>query len=154
AIQLLAYKYTEDVESLRKALPDLEKSVEAYRALTDLTADTYLYANSMQTKQRKIPMRGVDATFKHWTEMLPVFETELRNFRQAIDSIAASAGTPKKERKLLREKEIQVKADVQYTALKKGAKLHLDQELVVTHLANELEGMKAVMINAEAQRLH
>ncbi len=154
AIQLLEYKYTEDVESLRKAIPDLEKSVEAYRALTDLTTDTYLYANSMQTKQRKIPMRGVDATFKHWTEMLPVFKTELQNFRQAIDSIASAAGTSKEERKLLREKEVQVKTDVQYATLKKGAKLHLDQELVVTHLANELEGMKAVMINSEEQKLN
>lgn len=154
AIQLLEYKYTEDVESLRKALPDFEKSVEAYRTLTDLTKDTYLYANSMQTQQRKIPMRGVNATFKHWTEMLPVFETELRNFQQAIDSIASTAGQPKKERKLLNEKEVEVKADVQYAVLKKGAKLHLDQELVVTHLANELEGMKAVMINSEEQKLH
>ena len=153
AIQLLEYKYTEDIASLRKALPDLEKSVEAYKVLTDLTTDTYLYANSMQTKQRKIPMRGVDATFKHWAEMLPVFEAELQNFRQAIDSIAMSAGTGKKERKLLREKEVQVKADVQYATLKKGAKLHLDQELVVTHLANELEGMQAVMINSEEQKL-
>ena len=154
AIQLLEYKYTEDVESLRKALPDFEKSVEAYRTLTELTADTYLYANSMQTQQRKIPMRGVDATFKHWTEMLPVFETELQNFQQAIDSLAAASGKPKKERKLLREKEVQVKAEVQYAELKKGAKLHLDQELVVTHLANELEGMKAVMINSEEQKLN
>lgn len=154
AILLLEYKYTDDVESLRKALPDLEKSVEAYRTLTDLTADTYLYANSMQTKQRKIPMRGVDATFKHWTEMLPVFETELKNFRRAIDSVASSAGTPKKERKLLRDKEVNVKADVQYTELKKGANLHLDQELVVTHVASELEGMKAVMINSEKQKVN
>lgn len=154
AIQLLEYKYSEDVESLRKALPDFKKSVEAYKQLTDLTADTYLYANSMQTKQRKIPMRGVDATFKHWTEMLPVFETELNNFKQSIDSIVSTAGQPKKERKLLNEKEVDVKADVQYAVLKKGAKLHLDQELVVTHLANELEGMKAVMINSEEQKLN
>lgn len=154
AIQLLEYKYTEDVESLRKALPDFEKSVEAYKSLTALTTDTYLYANSMQTQQRKIPMRGVDATFKHWTEMLPVFETELHNFQLAIDSIALTAGQPKKERKLLNDKEVDVKADVQYAVLKKGAKLHVDQELVVTHLANELEGMKAVMINSEEQKLN
>ncbi len=154
AIQLLQYKYTEDVESLRKALPDFEKSVDAYKKLTALTKDSYLYANSMQTKQRKIPMRGVDATFKHWTEMLPVFETELHNFQQAIDSIASAAGQPKQERMFLNEKEVAVKADVQYAVLKKGAKLHLDQELVVTHLANELEGMKAVMINSEDQKLN
>src|SRR5699024_5218390 len=70
AIQVLEYKYTRDVASLEYALPDLEKSVQYYKLLSELTKDSYLYANSMQTKQRKIPMRGADATFKHWTEML------------------------------------------------------------------------------------
>src|SRR5690606_7091611 len=74
AIQVLSYKYTRNVEALKSAVPDLEESLEAYSTLVDLTKDSYLYANSMQTKQRKIPMRGVDATYKHWEEMLPVFE--------------------------------------------------------------------------------
>lgn len=154
AIQLLGYKYTQDVESLRKALPDFRQSVVAYKKLTTLTTDSYLYANSMQTKQRKIPMRGADATFKHWNEMLPVFETELQNFERSIDSLVATVGQPKEERQYLRDKAVEVKADVSYAVLKKGAKLHLDQELVVTHLANELEGMKAVMINSEEQKLY
>src|SRR5690606_23698081 len=47
AIQLLGYKYTQDVESLRKALPDFRQSVVAYKKLTTLTTDSYLYANSM-----------------------------------------------------------------------------------------------------------
>src|SRR5690606_6555334 len=154
AIQLLGYKYTQDVESLRKALPDFRQSVVAYKRLTALTTDSYLYTNSMQTKQRKIPMRGADATFKHWKEMLPVFETELQNFERSIDSLVATVGQPKEERQYLRDKAVEVKADVSYAVLKKGAKLHLDQELVVTHLANELEGMKAVMINSEEQKLY
>ena len=41
----------------------------------------------MQTQQRKIPMRGVDGTYKHWKEMLPVFETELNTFQNKIDSL-------------------------------------------------------------------
>lgn len=154
AIQVLEYKYTRDVASLHKAIPDLQESVEAYRTLTNLTADAYLYANSMQTKQRKIPMRGVDATYKHWTEMLPVFEQELLNFRRAIDSIASSNGKAVRERESLQEKEVSVQGDFKYSILKKGAKLHLDQDLVVTHLANELEGLKVVMIDSEQQKLH
>ena len=58
-----------------------------YKDLAGLTSKLYLYANSMQTQQRKIPMRGVDGTYKHWTEMLPVFETELNTFRHKIDSL-------------------------------------------------------------------
>ncbi len=41
----------------------------------------------MQTQQRKIPMRGVDGTYKHWREMLPVFEKELKTFQYKIDSL-------------------------------------------------------------------
>src|SRR5690606_26565560 len=87
AIQVLEYKYSRDVASLEYALPDLKKSVQYYKLLSELTKDSYLYANSMQTKQRKIPMRGVDATFKHWTEMLPVFEAEYENFKNSIDDL-------------------------------------------------------------------
>ena len=86
--------------------------------------------------------------------MLPVFETELQNFERSIDSLAATADQPKEERQFLVDQAVAVKADVSYAVLKKGAKLHLDQELVVTHLANELEGMKAVMINSEEQKLY
>jgi phage-related protein len=74
ALDLVRYKYSNQISDLEKALPHLERSVEHYSKLVELTKDTYLYANSMQTKQRKIPMRGVDATFIHWKEMLPVFQ--------------------------------------------------------------------------------
>lgn len=154
AVQLLQYKYNQDVASLRKSLPDFEESVIAYKRLTELTKDSYLYANSMQTKQRKIPMRGVDATFKHWTEMLPVFETELANFKQSIDSIASSTGAVKKERNQLVERQVPIKSAIQFTELKKGAKLQINQDLVVTHLAEELTGLQAVVLDAEEQKLH
>lgn len=156
AIQLLEYKYSNDIEALKAAVPDLEKSVEAYKTLTTLTSDSYLYANSMQTQQRKIPMRGVDATFKHWSEMLPVFETELQNFRNSIDSLANSSGQGKQEKAKFKSLDVTIldKESTPFATMKKGANLYLDQELVVTHLANELEGLQAVMINSEEQKLY
>lgn len=152
AIQLLSYKYTKDVASLRAALPDLERSVSAYRTLADLTKSTYRYANSMQTKQRKIPMRGVDASFKHWTEMLPVFETELANFRQSIDSLSQRTTIVEQAQKKLAVAEVDFLDDVKLTSLKKGAQLYADQELVVTHLPEELVGLQAVMVDAAKQK--
>ena len=153
AIQLLQYKYTHDVHALQKALPDLEQSVAAYRKLTAMTNSAYLYANSMQTKQRKIPMRGVDATFIHWKEMLPVFETELNNFKHAIDSLSAHHGSASKEKGKLKPGTITFLDNQHLIPLKKGAKLYADQELVVTHLANELEGLHAILVDAEKQKL-
>jgi hypothetical protein len=154
AVQVLAYKYTREVESLRAAVPDLEKSLAAYSILTNLTADSYLYANSMQTKQRKIPLRGVDATFKHWTEVLPVFETELNNFKLAIDSLSNTGDVKEVESKQYVSSEVKLLSNAHFTPLKKGAKLYVDQELVVTHLPEELEGLQAVTVNSEDQKLN
>ena len=80
-------KYSNDIKDLEKALPFLEQSVASYKELVQLTKGTYLYANSMQTKQRKIPIRGVDGTFKTWAEVLVPFENELAHFKDAIDSL-------------------------------------------------------------------
>ncbi len=91
ALVVLRYKYSNDIKDLEKALPVLEKSISSYRQLVNLTKGTYLYANSMQTQQRKIPMRGVDGTYKNWFEMLPVFENEVTRFKHKIDSLKFKA---------------------------------------------------------------
>jgi hypothetical protein len=87
ALWILRYKYSNQVSDLEKALPLLKRSIEHYTELVKLTNEEYLYANSMQTKQRKIPMRGVDKTFIHWKEMLPVYTKELSHFKHSIDSL-------------------------------------------------------------------
>lgn len=87
ALEVLRFKYSHDVNDLKKAMPLLEKSVSTYKELAALTKGTYLYANSMQTQQRKIPIRGANGTFKTWEEMLPPFEKELSRFKYAVDSI-------------------------------------------------------------------
>lgn len=91
ALDVLRYKYSNDIKDLEKAMPILEKSVTSYKQLVNLTKGTYLYANSMQTQQRKIPMRGVDGTYKNWFEMLPVFENEVNRFKHKIDSLKRKA---------------------------------------------------------------
>ena len=153
AIHVLSYKYSQNISSLKSAIPDLEASVAAYEALTALTQNSYLYANSMQTKQRKIPMRGVDATFKHWTEMLPVFEAELRNFKGAIDSLEQNPGVRDAQKNQLVSATVILPKDIKQTSLKKGAKPYNDQELVITHLPEELEGLQMVQVNSEKQKL-
>ena len=87
ALWILRFKYSNQISDLEKALPFLEKSLTHYSQLVKLTENDYLYANSMQTKQRKIPMRGVDKTFITWKEMLPVYTAELNHFKKSIDSL-------------------------------------------------------------------
>jgi hypothetical protein len=79
-----SYKYSNDINDLEKAVPLLEKSILFYRQLIELTKDSYLYANSMQTSQRKITASGEDGKNKTWTELLPYYLEELDNFKKRI----------------------------------------------------------------------
>jgi hypothetical protein len=97
AICVLRYNYSEDVNDLRQAYKFLEQSLVHFRKLTDLTANTYLFAQGMQTNTRKIPFTGFDdgkAVNFHWTQVLGKYEKELENFRLYVDN--ASAGKTSK----------------------------------------------------------
>ena len=85
AMKILTYKYTMnekcqgDFTLLDSASALMEESLVLYRELAGLTEKTYLYANSMQTRQRKIPFTDGDA-YGHWTQCLPEYEKEYANF--------------------------------------------------------------------------
>jgi len=66
AMLVLRYKYSRDINDLEKALPCLERSVSLYAELVGLTKESYLYANSMQTGQRRIPIEGTGGQNKTW----------------------------------------------------------------------------------------
>jgi hypothetical protein len=151
ALWILRYKYSNQVSDLEQALPFLQKSVDHYTKLVKLTEHNYLYANSMQTKQRKIPMRGVDKTFIHWKEMLPVFTKELNHFKRSIDSLksikqgAVAAIIPYKaaDVKLLNQTESYVIA--------KDAQLFADTAVKIKEVAAQLVGLKGIKLAKNAQ---
>lgn len=72
---MLNYQWGKDMAELDAAVPLLEESLVYYRRLVELTKDTYLYANSMQTAQRRIPIGGDNGKNKTWAEMLVHYET-------------------------------------------------------------------------------
>ncbi|WP_187261602.1 alpha-d-galacturonidase [Pontibacter beigongshangensis] len=152
AIAVLRFKYSEDVADLEKALPHLEKSVAHYRDLVKLTKDTYLYANSMQTPQRKIPVRATDGAFKHWEELLPIYEEELETFKTRIDSlktkrnVAAAKVVPYKNAHVV----LQSKTEGSYT-LAKGQKLFSDTTVLITDVAPELKALKGIRFSKARQ---
>ena len=141
ALQLLAYKYSSQVISLQSAVPLLRQSVMHYRRLAALTKGTYRYANSMQTAQRRIPMRGVDGSFKHWTEMLPVFENELRTFQFKIDSLKQAAAKAPVQRGPLVPASWELHQP--QTLVTPGALLFADTTLPIEAIAPELAALKA-----------
>jgi len=91
ALFVLRYKYSNKLGDLESAMSLLKESVDSYKKLVTLTKGSYLYANSMQTQQRKIPLRGVDGTYKTWEEVLVPFENELSHFARKIDSLKTTA---------------------------------------------------------------
>ena len=92
SILVLKYNYSKDIQDLKKAAEYLSESLEHYRKLTELTQQTYSFAQSMQTSQRKIPFPGaennVPANF-HWSQCLGKYEKELEDFQKHIADLEA-----------------------------------------------------------------
>lgn len=92
AMRILSYKYTMDEKCrgdfklLEEAAELMKKSLDYYKELADLTKDTYLYANSMQTRQRKIPFTDGNA-YGHWIQCLPEYEKEYMEFIRHLDEL-------------------------------------------------------------------
>lgn len=87
AIRVLRFRYSEDLSDMDQAASLLEESLKHYRTLADLTRNTYHFANSMQTAQRRIPISGgldgKPANY-HWTQLVPFYEKELADFKAQL----------------------------------------------------------------------
>jgi len=153
AVAIIRYKYTDNVADLEKAVPDMERSLNYYRELVKLTKDSYLYANSMQTRQRKIPIPGTDGTMKTWAELLPVYEKELANLKKNIDSLKSPDAKAKKAQQVdLANAPVTITAGAvgSYTIADK-AQPFADTAAFIVGFAKELQGLKAVQLNRTKQ---
>jgi hypothetical protein len=151
---VLRYKYSNDLADLEKAVPFLEESVEQYRLLTDLTNDTYLYANSMQTQQRRVPIAGTNGTNKHWSELLPQYEDELENFKRNIEKMKANGGQQNTET-IEAYLPVDVKVlnkNVSRYSLKKDSKVNTDRTYKIVEVADELKNLVGVSFAEDEQR--
>lgn len=148
AVQALRFKYSEDVTDLEKAVPFLESSVNHFAELVKYTKDSYLYANSMQTAQRKIPMRGVDATFIHWTEMLPVFQKELNNLKHTVDSLKNNKKGLAIKKVPFKNAEVKVLSGTEgFYTVTTGEKPFSDTTLAIADAAVEIHGLKGLKLS-------
>lgn len=151
ALDILRFKYSNNIADLEKALPHLEESVNHYKQLVTLTKDKYLYANSMQTKQRKIPIRGVDGTFKTWAEVLVPFEKELATFKYKIDSLKTDNKLVK-GKVLLTNASVQSAPSTQFYTIDSSAKAFTDTALALLDFAKELKGLKGIQLSFAKQK--
>ena len=152
ALHILRYKYSNDIKDLEKALPLLEQSITYYKKLVGLTRQTYRYANSMQTQQRKIPVRGVDGTFKTWAEVLLPFENELDHFKLKIDSLKNKPGKRESKTTILLNAGVRwIDSANNSFIIDSGARVFADTNLVITSYARELKGLKGILFSFKQQ---
>lgn len=159
AQQVLNYKWTKDINYLDAAVPLLESSLQLWRMLAAVTSETYLYANSMQTAQRRIPVGGDNGNFKTWSDMLPVYEAELDALKANIEKLkhpVAQADVLILPAKPATVRLLPTAANQpqQQIGLQKGAILFENREDTrVDSLAPELVGLQALVLNRDTTRI-
>lgn len=151
AEQVLNYKWSKDIKCLEAAVPLLKNSVDIWKLLSQLTNNTYLYANSMQTAQRRIPVGGDNGKMKTWSELLPVYQAEL-------DALKANIGRLKnpvvQEEVFVSAKPADVSQLHAITPLRKGAILFENRlDTPIDSVAPELADMKALVLNRDTTRI-
>lgn len=154
AIEILKYKYTMDQECkgdislLNGAKVYWESSLDEYRLLTNITKDTYLYANSMQTPQRKIPFPNGE-TYGHWEQCLPEYEKEFENFKMHLSELSKGIYPGEQEEKIqvlpLKSANYSVLTkDIEEFELKKGNSVFTDCDMKLQNIAPELMNLKGI----------
>jgi predicted GH43/DUF377 family glycosyl hydrolase len=95
ALRVLRYRHSHDVADMAQAARFLAESLDHYRELVRLTDGTYRFANSMQTRQRRIPVPGgIDGELAnyHWRQLLPLYEKELADFQAEVTRLQTGQG--------------------------------------------------------------
>lgn len=154
AILVLRYSYSNEISDLDKALPHLEESIKHYELLVNLTKNHYLYANSMQTAQRRIPIGGDDGNNKTWAELLPHYERELANFKRNLDLLKSSKDGKivTKEGKPWKTAEVTLLSESKGTyPVKNGTKVYGTPISELTKIAPELQNLKGIAFEETAQ---
>ncbi len=153
ALLILRYQHSNDITDLEKAIPFIEKSVEYFRELVKLTENTYLYANSMQTQQRRIPISGANGTNKTWAELLPHYQTELDNYKRNIALLKADTGQVNTGVKAFEPVQVTIlNKGIKRFAFIKGQTVYNDHKAVIEDFAPELQKLSGVVFSDKEQQ--
>mgnify|MGYP001549467196 CR=1 FL=1 len=158
ALHVLRYARNHDVAEMEQARTALARSLESYRTLERLTRDTYVYANSMQTSQRRIPVVGGEggqpANF-HWTQLLPVYEKEFADFDAQVTALK-SGGRAAAQAQLLATMTAApfrlLGRGAEVYTVKVGAPVFTDVRAPIQAVASELDGLKGIRFSNEAAK--
>ncbi len=153
---VLDYQWGKEMKNLEAAIPLMEQSLGHYRKLVELTDGHYLYANSMQTAQRRIPIGGDDGKNKTWKELAVHYEKELENFKNNLlllkEKQHGNAVSQTAEPAAWTPADVKLTSGCLTVNLDEGASLFTDLPGKIEAIAPELKGMKAFRFSGSKQR--
>jgi hypothetical protein len=117
---------------------------------------SYLYANSMQTAQRRIPVGGDGGKMKTWGELAVVYQAELDAFKENLEKLKHPVAQT--DVKIMPAKPAKVTIlstlNSQLSTLEKGAILFENRpDTPVDSVAPELVGLQAIVLNRDTTRI-
>jgi len=159
ALHMLRFKKTGDIAQMELARTFLAESLTQYRTLERLTRDTYLFANSMQTAQRRIPLvggalGGKPANF-HWTQLLPVYEKEFSDFDALVTALQSGGAAAVRAQSLatLKAAPFQVIGqNAQDYSIKAGGRVFTDAAFAIESAVPELDGLRGIKFSHAAAK--
>ena len=154
AQQVLNYKWNKDISYLERAVPLLEKSMKYWYLLVNITDETYLYANSMQTQQRRIPVGGDGGKMKTWSELAVVYQAELDALKANIEKLNHPVTQTNVKIQPATPAQVKILSPTTTVPLRKGAILFEKRpDTAVDSIAPELVGLQAFVLNRDTTRL-
>ena len=154
AQQVLNYKWSQDIKYLEKAVEYLEQSQNWWNTLSMSTQDAYLYANSMQTSQRRIPVGGDGGKMKTWSELAVVYQDELDALKINIGKLKNPVAQIDTNILPATPAKVKLYNNAQLITLKKGAVVFENRpDTPVDSVAPELVGMQALVLNRDTTRI-
>lgn len=157
AIWILLYKHScdklcrSDVGLLNNALEPFEKSLEIYREYSQLSEQTYLFHNSMQTPQRKIPFPN-GGIYARPADCLMEYEKELESFRQNLALLKQGfypAPPDTGDHAVFRQAEYSLEGGEAFT-LTEGENVFTDKASPIELMASEMEGLKGIRFSVHS----
>lgn len=154
AEHVLRYTATKDIAEMERALERLRESLEHFRTLEKLARDTYRFANTMQTSQRRVPVPGgfdgQPANY-HWTQLLPIYETELVEFEKRVRNLRSGASEDEDESTIERLPKKSVKIltpGMELYEANVGARIWHDRPEKIESIAPELAGLNGIRVRS------
>jgi len=157
---ILNYNYSHDIKDMEMAEACLMKSYGEFQKLASSAGPAYRFANGMQTSQRKIPFTGGvggKGTNYLWSQVLPFYEKEFRDFHDKVELMKQSTNivATADDSKIKPWPAAQFKltgTNAETYEVKVGAKIFTDRKFAIQRLAPELTGLTGIRFSHEAAK--